>query len=513
MKLTPPRLTTAVAAAAVAAIALSGCADDASSSSSDTLTLGTIVQLHTFQASEANFSQESAYLSAVYDTLLQVDADGELAPALVTEWSWDDSKTVVTLELRTDVTFSDGSPFNADVAVANLTRFRDGTSTNASQLADMVSAEADGDSTVVLTLEAPNPAFLTYLTQNAGLQESAEAFDNPDIQTVPVGSGPYLLDTETTVEGSTYYYDKNPDYWNPDQQHYEHLVIKLFSDSTAVLNAIKAGEVDGTPLFTTEDNVPAEAAGYTLSGQQPGWNGLTLADRDGTMSEPLGDVRVRQAINYAFDRQALLDAVAGGQGEVTEQMFPPSSAAYDVSLDSYYDYDPEKAKELLADAGYPDGFTLSMPTARAALGASLYDLVADQLADVGIAVEETEVPIGDFFTALLTPKFPAYYMQLQKDPADWQLAQFILTPNATWNPFHSTDPTVADYLQKIQLGNQDEADQAAADLNRYLVEQAWFAPFYAPGYRYASSPDIEIITMEGGGGAMPALWNILPAGG
>ena len=525
MTFTKRRRTLALTAAALTAVALTGCTGDGSASGSsepsgtsepsgnamaDTLTLGAILQPHTFQASEANFSQESVFLSAVYDTLLQVDESGDLAPALVTDWSWDDTKTVVTLQLRTDVAFTDGSPFNADVAVANLTRFRDGTSTNASQLADMVSAEADGDSTVVLTLAAPNPAFLTYLTQNAGLQESAEAFDNPDIQTNPVGSGPFILNTDATVEGNSYVYDRNPDYWNPDQQHYEQLIVRVFGNSTAVLNAIKAGEVDGTPLFTTADNAIAEAAGYTLSAQQPGWNGLTLADRDGTMNPALGDVRVRQAINYAFDRQALLDAVAGGQGEVTQQMFPPSSAAYDESLDSYYDYVPDKARELLAEAGYPDGFTLAMPTARGALGAPVYDLIADQLGDVGITVEETEVPVGEFFTALLTPEFPAYYMQLQKDPADWQLAQFILTPNATWNPFHTTDPTVAGYLESIQLGDQAEAESAARDLNRYLVENVWFAPFYSPGYRYASSPNVEVLTMEGGGGAMPALWNIVP---
>jgi peptide/nickel transport system substrate-binding protein len=229
------------------------------------------------------------------------------------------------------------------------------------------------------------------------------------------------------------------------------------------------------------------------------------------MNRALGDVRVRQAINYAFDRPALLKAVAGGEGEVTEQMFPPSSPAYDASLDQYYNYDPAKAKALLAEAGYPNGFTLEMPTVNA-LGSSVYDLIKEQLGAVGITVKETEVPVGEFFGALLTPKFPAYYMQLQKDPQDWQLAQFILTPKATWNPFRSTNPTVAGYVKTIQLGNEADAAAAAKALNRYLVENAWFAPFYSPGYRYASSPKVKVLTMEGGGGAMPAIWNIVPAG-
>ena len=104
-------------------------------------------------------------------------------------------------------------------------------------------------------------------------------------------------------------------------------------------------------------------------------SGLTLVDRDGSMGTPLGEVDVRQAINHAFDREAILEGIAGGHGTVTTQVFRADSPGFDPALDEAYPYDPETAKELLAEAGYADGFTLDMPTT-AALGETTFAIIA-----------------------------------------------------------------------------------------------------------------------------------------
>jgi peptide/nickel transport system substrate-binding protein len=179
-----------------------------------------------------NFANESPYGQAVYDTLLKEDPSGELIPSLATEWAYNDDNTVLTLTLRDDVKFTDGTPFNADAAAQNLIRFRDGTSPNKSFLGALGDAKAIDETTVELTLTAPDPALLHYLSQNAGMQASPASFGAADAKTNPIGSGPYILDTDKTVIGTSYEYTKNPDYWDPENVHYDNLSLKVYADST-----------------------------------------------------------------------------------------------------------------------------------------------------------------------------------------------------------------------------------------------------------------------------------------
>ena len=135
------------------------------------------------------------------------------------------------MTLRNDVTFTDGTKFNADAAAKNLIRFRDGNSPNKSFLANLKDAKAVDDTHLELTLTQADPGLLNYLTQNAGMMESPGAFTKPDIKTNPVGSGPYILDTGATVVGNTYTFNKNPNYWDKSSQHYEKLVLKVYPRS------------------------------------------------------------------------------------------------------------------------------------------------------------------------------------------------------------------------------------------------------------------------------------------
>ena len=112
-----------------------------------------------------------------------------------------------------------------------------------------------------------------------------------------------------------------------------------------------------------------------------------------------------------------------------------------------------------------------------------FDLVGQQLADIGITVNFTDPGTGNFITDMLAPKYPATWMALEQNP-DWQLINFMIAPQATFNPFRSQDPQVDEYIATIQMGG-DDAEQATKDLNAYIVEQAWFAPFFRVQGTYA----------------------------
>lgn len=515
------RIAAVVSAVAITALALSGCSGSGSSSGpsssasssastegTGTLTIGTIVASTTFAANNAPWANESPYLQAVYDTLLHAAPDGTVEPWLATSWSYNDDKTVLTMKLRDDVKFTDGTKFDATAAAQNLVRFRDGASPQKGYLATLADATAVDATTLKLTLRAPNPSLLSFLTQNPGLQQSPATFGAADEKTNPVGSGPYLLDTKATVVGSAYVFTKNPHYWAPKTQHYAKVVMNVYTTPTAVLNAIKGGQINGSPVADSSMVAQLKPAGFTAHSQQLNFFGMLIFDRDGVIEPALADVRVRQAINYAFDRKALLKAVGLGQGEVTSSIFSPDSTGYDKKLDGYYSYDPKKAKKLLEEAGYAAGaITLKMPT-MSGFAPATYALVKQYLADVGINVEEVGVTTTSFLSDLLSAKYASSVMMLKAAPTSWETVTLDLLPSAGWNPLHVKDKTVAELAAKMQSGTADEAKAAAKKLNEYIVEQAWFAPWYRPQQTYAT--DSKTTVKAQSGNAYPYLWNFVP---
>jgi len=502
--------------AVAATVALAGCSSGnsgnsggsgGSGSSGGTLTLGISIPSTTFAAQNAAWGNESILNQAVYDSLLKADPDGKIQPNLATDWKYNDDNTVLTLTLRDDVKFTDGTPFNADAAAQNLIRFRDGTSPNKSNLANLADAKAVDDTHVELTLKQPDPAMLTYLTQNSGLQESPKAFTASDVATVPVGSGPYTLNTSDTVAGSSYVFDKNKDYWNPDDQHYDKVVMNVYADPTATLNAIQGGQVNVSSVADNTTLPQMEGAGYTANAQELDWQGLLLSDREGKLTPALKELKVRQAINMALDRKAILKTLGAGYGTVTEQVFPTYSPSFDKSLDKTYPYDVDKAKQLMSEAGYADGFTLSMPRVNL-LPAASFTLVADQLSKIGITVDFKDEQISDYISKILGAQYSASLFQLQQDPTDWQLSQFQIAAAAPWNTFHIADPKVEELIGQLQTGDESTAAKAGKELNKYVVENAWFAPFFRGQNTKVTDANTKVEMQAGN--TWPYLWNIQP---
>ncbi|GMA32553.1 ABC transporter substrate-binding protein [Litorihabitans aurantiacus] len=508
------RVRTAAAAVAAGAL-LAGCSGgDAPPASSvgggagtdQVLSIGMLYDVPDWDPAMAHVGHNLQPYQVAYDSLLLREPDGELSPMLATEWNYDDSRTVLTLELRDDVTFSDGAAFDADAVVANFEHFKGANGRQAAQLTNYAGAVAVDADTVEVTLTRPDPAFTYFLSQAAGLMGSPDTLEGDDIGSVPVGSGPYVMDTAQSVAGSQYVFTAREDYWNPDLQKFGGVTLRLLADVTARANALISGQVNAT-LVEPASIAQLEGAGLTLVESQVDWMGLMLLDRDGTMEPGLADVRVRQAVNHALDREALLATLQLGHGVVTSQPFGEDSGAFDPELDDYYPYDPERARELLTEAGYADGVTLTLPSMP--LYETTFAVLSQQLGEVGITLEPVAVPSQDYVTEITSGKYTSAFYGLFQAEAWVAINQFVST-DSLYNVFDTTTPELDTLLDEVANAADEEAsDAAAVEVNRYVVENAWTAPLYRRSQIYFTDTSVTVLPQVQS--AVPSIYNFSPA--
>ncbi|THD41815.1 ABC transporter substrate-binding protein [Pantoea sp. R102] len=306
-------------------------------------------------------------LDPMYEGLTRLGDDGKIMPALALSWHADDSGLHWEFTLRPNVKFHDGTPFNADAVVENFQRHLDtkrGLAGSGKIRTFIQDVQKKDDLTVTFTLKKINPAFLTVLASGPGLMVSPQADKAGTINNKADGTGPYKL--AQYKSGEFVLEQKNPDYWGksagPDE------IKWTWSSEPSVMNmALQSGQVD------IINPVPPQFAGMLKNNpgvqlkQSPGaavfWIDLN------TQSKALSDVRVRQALNFATDQQALVKAVMFGYAQPANSPLAPVDANYDKALHDY-PYDEQKAKDLLKAAGYADGFAMSIavqaPDARTA---------------------------------------------------------------------------------------------------------------------------------------------------
>ena len=452
-----------------------------------TIALAGVFDNTTFARDKIEIGNRLEYWAPVFETLLTIMPDGVIAPNLATEWSYNDDNTVLTLKLLEGVKFTDGTPFDSEAVKANLEFLKNGAGGNVWMVKSIADYDIVSPTEIKIILKEPDPALVRNLTLVAGAMASPVSLGTEDAALVPVGTGPYIYNTELTVPGRQYVYTRNPDYRTPGDFPFDQMTVTPMTDANARVNALKSGQVDIAPA-TSQSVADALANGFKITRNPVDWLGLFLADRDGKQNPAMADVRVRQAINMAFDSESILKYVDLGYGVVSDQVFPQTSLAFDPDLDNYYPYDPEKAKSLLAEAGYGDGLTITLPDSS---GFAQYNpIVEQQLKDIGITVDWTKVAPNAFIGDLISGKFGVFLMRLGNQ-SDWGDLRKLAFPDSAWNPLHVDDPALAALLDKVQRSGGDEQVAAFKAVNRYLVENAWFAPWYRPEAINLLSKDVD----------------------
>ncbi|MFD3589842.1 ABC transporter substrate-binding protein [Streptomyces sp. NPDC058683] len=499
------RKTVAFIGAGILTATVTACGGGTQAAGSDkTLTLAESVTATPWDLAKASMGPEAQYYQPVYDTLIRLNTKGEPTPNLATSWTYDKAQTTLTLKLRDGVKFTDGTALDADAVRENLLHTKSGTGTAAGEIQDISGVDVVDAHTVAVRLSHPTAAFLPALGQVSGMIASPKALDGTK---TPVGSGPYKLDTSATTAGQTYTYTRNPDYWNAKAFPYGKIVIKYLADPTARTNALLSGQLDGATLNLNRVKT-VKGRGLNVVTYQPGdVEGLYIWDRAGKKVPALGKLKVRQALNYAFDKQALIKSTKTGLGTPTTQVFAKGEDGYQAALDDKYSYDPKKAKELLAEAGYPNGFAVTIPDFSAIFPQEQAALT-QSLKDIGIKVTLDSLPSDQIFSAMLSGKYAMSYFKLGA-PTAWDKVQLELTNKSTWNPFKYDDPKADDLIARIGKATGAAREKLFVQLNTYVVDQAWNAPWSVIANAYATAKDVKVTPQPGS--QYPPIYNYAPA--
>ncbi|GGS93114.1 peptide ABC transporter substrate-binding protein [Planobispora rosea] len=506
------RVAIAALAFLAAPLALAGCSDAGGGTPENepkALSLATMTLPQSLDPKDATGSA-LPFFQAVYDTLIKREPDGSYSPMLATEWKYNDDLTELALTLRGGVKFDDGTPFDAEAVKANMERFRKGGGAQAKTLNDVKTIKVVDATHVTLELSKPNPAMLFYLSDAAGLMANPADFAKGDaLKTKPSGTGPYDLDQNLTFIGTRWTFTRAPGYWGT-RLPYDTITINFFDNETAIVNGLKTGQVNAALIQDADQQISAESDPKIKAVKQEfDFQGLVLFDRGGVVTPQMRDPRVRQALNYAIDRKTMLEKIRQSRGELTNQVFGKSTAAYKPELDSYYSYDPVKARELLKEAGHADGFTLKLPRIAAIVSDALAASLQADLGAVGVKLVWEDVDAGSAIKRIFTDRaFSGLVMNIGQSSTDWVVVGELVLPGA-FNMFGYTDDTVKKLLPEIQGRDAEEAKAELQALNEHLVKDGWFVPFYRMTYLHVSDGSVTITPQDGM--AVPSIYNYAPA--
>jgi peptide/nickel transport system substrate-binding protein len=292
------------------------------------------------------------YAPPFFNFLLSIGADGKFKPQLATSWDTSKDGKNITFKLRRGVTFHDGTAFNAQAVKFNLDNL---IPPNPVIIAGIASVDVVDDYTVKVNLSNYNNLILYSLASNpACYMYSPEAFKKNGKDwavTHPVGTGPFMLkDYQPNVSLTLV---KNPNYWEKDLPYLDGMEIRIVIDPTTQMITFKAGQAEAIYDVAQTGAAQLRDAGYSL---QMATGTLQALSFDAKNSEYFSNPKVRQAMEYAIDKEAICKGPGAGLCTPAYQMVSSSSPDYNKSL-TPRKYDPAKAKKLLAEAGYPNGFS------------------------------------------------------------------------------------------------------------------------------------------------------------
>jgi peptide/nickel transport system substrate-binding protein len=455
----------------------------------------------------------------MYEPLLQRDMAGQIIPALATSWAPTDDPTVWEFKLRQGVTFHGGEAFTADDVVYSLNRAMKPTSAMKELLSSVEEIRKVDDHTVHIITGGPNPLMPNNLTNLFIMdsdwaeemcpepQDVANGGDNPCVREVN-GTGAYMLVSRAQDERTVL--KANPNYWGIGEFPLEvtEIIYTPISESATRVSAFLSGEVDLIQDVPVQDLARVSGADgltvITAAQNRTIFFGMNVGDADLTSdnvegANPLADVRVRQAMNIAINREAIMKVVMRDQSAPTGVIMPPFVNGWTPELDAYPAHDIDAAKALMAEAGYADGFsiTLNCPNDRYINDEAICQAAVGMLGQIGITVNLDALPKAQHFP-LITNRETDFYMLGWGVPTfDSEYIFNFLYHTTTdelgsWNGTRYSNPELDTKI--VSLASQTDLDArnaTIADIWATVQEEVLYLPIHNQVLNWGMTSNID----------------------
>jgi peptide/nickel transport system substrate-binding protein len=421
----------------------------------------------------AEFTVASGYFPytwPIYAGLLRLTSAGSYVPDLASKVTVPDPQTI-EITLRPKLVFSDGATLDADAVKAGIERNLGTANKGAFNASLFAISSIDVANPQSLTLHFSTPVASTFYPQLADQDTfivSPKAIAAGDVDSAPVGAGPFVLEKFTT--GDQIVLAKNPRYWNAKSIKLDGITFVNVSAGPQQINALKSDLV-GAITGLAPNTVPALKGSGSLQVKSSFQDGQFLWMPMCKASGPLADKQVRQALSYAVDRKAINEALLYGQGEPAWSLFASDSALYDKSLTGVYAYNTKKAKKLLKQAGYPDGFSTSIVALPSPITDQVAQVVQEQWKKIGVNVDivPTTDYVNDFYVRQVAEIgiVPSTRTGLNKVTGPYE-------PGSIGNACSYRDPTLHDLATKAQSLPPDspQLKQVWDDMQQFVITNA-----------------------------------------
>jgi peptide/nickel transport system substrate-binding protein len=429
---------------------------------------------------------EGNVAAQMFDSLIWINDDGEIEPALAESWTVSDDGKVYTFALRQGVTFHDGEVFDANAVVFTWEAGKNPENAYFDQFELASDVRVVDDYTVEIEAPEPNALFLVQVGQWPMLPpEYYTEVGLVGFATAPVGTGPFQL--VEWVQGDRIVMERFDDYWREGYPLLDRVVFRPITESSTRAAAIRTGDVDIVNRLSPTDAISLDGAeGVELIEYSNNrvyyiaFNNLTSG-----VGQPTENVLVRQAMNYAVDKQGIIDALFEGKGAVPTALLVSGDVGYDDAVEPYA-YDPGKAEELLVEAGFGDGFSIGMacPSDAYTNFSEVCEAVAAQLGEVGIDAQLDVMESGAFWdleaTKQLPPLFGDSWSANSNEPSAYDRLFGALGGEAA--SYSSWSDPVIDGLMSDVLTTLDDAARAQVftDIQTQLHDDPPFIYLYQP---------------------------------
>ncbi|MCV3273335.1 ABC transporter substrate-binding protein [Roseobacter sinensis] len=425
--------------------------------------------------------------ASLCDKLVDITPDLEIVPALATGWEWNADGTELTMTLREDVVFHDGTPFNAEAVAANIDRSKNlETSRRKSEVRSIESWEVVDEFTIKMTLSAPDATLIAQFADRSGMMLSPTAFEaaGDDFGLAPVCAGPFKF--VERIQQDRIVLEKFAEYYRADEISFDTVTFLPIPDTTVRLANLRAGDLDMLERLAATDVASVEGDDGLLLERATslGYQGMTINVGNGDRADnPLGQSNlVRKALSLSIDRAALNQVVFEGAFAPGNQPFSPASPWYNADF-PVPERDVETAKGLLAEAGFADGVSIEVQVANNPVQTQVMQVVQAMASEAGITIELA----AKEFATLLADQSAGDYTASQVgwsgrvDP-DGNIHQFMTTGGGI-NDSKYSNPEMDKLLNEARLSTdpavRKQSYDAAVALQQedmpviYLYHQVW----------------------------------------